>query len=126
MANVDFKANPSVAAKIGEVAKDWETAYTKAPEKVTGFLSEVVKHSGKFFVPASEIGGGAWVFTKAGTNALNSAFGKDVPGFHASTSTSDAVVATTVYGLTALAGAGLSIHGALKAIQAAAAAAQKA
>ena len=115
----DPTINTPVSTEVAGVARQWEAAYEKAPEAVTGFIGEVLKNSGKFFAPAVEVAGGAYVFTKAGEKAFDALQGKDVTGFKASSSNTDAAIATTVYGIASLTGLGLSVHGAIKAVQAA-------
>ena len=103
-----------IPGDINGAAAKWDNLYTKAPDKVTNFLGEVIKDSGKYFKPAAEIAGGGWVATKAGEEALKLLQGKDAGIWHASTSTTDRAVGTTVMGLASLVGAGMSVHGAIK------------
>jgi len=105
-----------IPGNVNSAAAKWDELYTKAPDKVTGFIGEVIKDSGKYFKPAVEIAGGGWVATKAGEDALKLLSGHDAAHFHASTSTTDRAVGTTVMGLAALVGAGMSVHGAIKII----------
>ena len=103
-----------IGGDINGIAQKWDNLYTNAPDKVTNFIGEVIKDSGKYFKPAVEIAGGGWVATKAGEEALKLLQGKDAWGFKGSTSTTDRAIGTTVMGLASLVGAGMSVHGAIK------------
>ncbi len=107
-------ASVTPSQEIRQVAAQWEQAYTQAPDKTMNFLGEVVRNSGKYFAPAAEAAGGGWVMTKAGQNAWKAFQGQNVPGFKASTSNTDAAMGTVLYTVTALVGAGMTVHGALQ------------
>ena len=103
-----------IPGDINGAAAKWDQLYSKAPDKVTNFLGEVIKDSGKYFKPAVEIAGGGWVATKAGEEALKLIQGNDSWAFKGSTSNTDRAIGTTVMGLASLVGAGMSVHGAIK------------
>jgi hypothetical protein len=109
--------SPSVARDLGRVARDWEGAYQRAPERVTGAVGGAVKASGKYFFPAGEVAAGGWLFTRQGSQALATLRGRDGTYWKASTSGTDRALGTTCHALMSLVGAGMAVHGALKLAQ---------
>ncbi len=106
--------NREVSGAINDFAAEWDKAAQAVPEKATSLASDIIRDSGKYFVPAAMVGGGSWVATEHLKDALRMIQGKDGSFFKASTSRTDQVLGTAVHGLMTAAGVFLIGKGALK------------
>ena len=98
---------------LNTIKEEVEDTSHEVPRTVAGAAAGVIENLGEIIPEATEIAGGVWVGQEAADRALRAFAGENVAGFKASTSNTDRVLGTAVYGTAALAGAGLALHGAV-------------
>ena len=106
---------PKVSTQLTQLANGWEDLIKKTPDVAANIAGNVVKAGIKLVGPGVEVAAGTWATGKAGENFVKLLSGQDAPGFKGATSNTDAALGAVAYGVATMVGAGMTIHGALRA-----------
>jgi hypothetical protein len=104
-----------ISNNLQNLANQWEKTYQQTPDVAAKATAEIVKSGIKLVGPGVQVAAGVWAANESLGNLVDIVGGKDVPGFKASTSNSDAVIGGIVYGVAGMVAAGMTIHGAIRA-----------
>ena len=106
-----------ISANLNNLANKWEQTYEKSPDVAAKVTSEIVKNGVKLIGPVTETAAGVLVGKEVLENLSKIVGGQENAAFlKNTTSNSDATLGMIGYSVAGMVAAGMTIHGAIRAV----------